>query len=63
LVVSCFFGSGDVRDFSLSLEMSLGIGEEEGNAILSSLIPDRPETPGHEVEIREVVGEEEEEEL
>jgi len=46
-----------------SLEMSLGIGEEEGDAILSSLIPDRPETPGREVEIREVVGEEEEEEL
>ena len=44
-----------------SLEMSLGIGEEEGDAILSSLIPDRPETPGREVEIREVVGGEEEE--
>src|SRR5882762_5562306 len=46
-----------------SLEMSLGIGEEEGDTILSSLIPDRPETPGREVEIREVVGGEEEEEL
>ena len=46
-----------------SLEMSLGIGEEEGDAILSSLIPDHPETPGREVEIREVIGREEEEEL
>src|SRR5882762_7041770 len=46
-----------------SLEMSLGIGEEEGDAILSSLIPDCSETPGREVEIQEVVGGEEEEEL
>src|SRR5882762_1146149 len=46
-----------------SLEMSLGIGEEEGNTILSSLIPDHPETPGREVEIREIVGRGDEEEL
>src|SRR5882762_99218 len=46
-----------------SLEMSLGIGEEEGDAILSSLIPDRSETPEREVVVREVVGREEEEEL
>src|SRR5882762_1467535 len=45
-----------------SLEMSLDIGEE-GDAILSSLVPDRSETPGREVKIREVVGGGEEEEL
>ena len=42
-----------------SLEMSLSIGEEEGNAILSSLVPDRLETPEREVEVQEVVGGEE----
>ena len=46
-----------------SLEMSLGIGEEEGDAILSSLVLDWLETPEREVEVREVVGGGEEEEL
>jgi len=36
--------------------MSLGIGEEEGNTILSSLVPDQSETPEREVIVREVVG-------
>ena len=46
-----------------SLEMSLGIGEEEGDALLSSLLPDRSETPDRAVKVRVVQGEEEEEEL
>ena len=43
------------------LEMSLGIGEEEGDAILSLLVPDRSETPEREVKVQEVVGVEVEE--
>ena len=46
-----------------TLEMSLALEDGEGDALLLSLIPDRAETPGREVEIREVIQVEEEEEL
>jgi len=46
-----------------TLEMSLALEDGEGEALLSSLILDRAEMPGREVEIREVVQVEEEEEL
>ena len=42
--------------------MLLALEDGEGEALLSSLIPDRAEMPGREVEIREVVSVEEEEE-
>ena len=45
-----------------TLEMSLALEDGEGEALLLSLILDRTEMPGREVEIREVVQMEEEKE-